>query len=112
MNLTAHHLKAHQQNSNIHPETQYETNQYPEAQRETNHYQNYTWVSPKALEKQARRSTRARGVFPSRIVTTRYQLGRTLQYTHDEIMRTTGNFIVSLFSMMAIAISLAAMVAV
>ena len=105
-------LKAHPQKSNIHPESQYERNQYAEAQHETNHYQNYTWVSPRVLEKQARRSTRARGVFPSRIVTTRYQLGRTLQYTHDEIMRSTGNFVVSLFSMMAIVISLAAMVAV
>lgn len=107
MNLTAH-----QQKSNIHPEVQHETNQYPEARYETNQYQNYTWVSPRVLEKQARRSTRARGVFPSRIVTTRYQIGRTLQFTHDEVMRTTGNFVVSFFSMMAIVISLAAMVAV
>ena len=76
-----------------------------------NYYQHYAWVSPRGLVRDARKTTRARRIFPSRIATTKFQMHRTLHYTQDEIMRTTGNFVISVFSMMAIVVSLASMVA-
>jgi len=75
-----------------------------------NGYQNYNWISPKAVVKQAKRSTRFKGVFPFPFLSSRARIGGSLYNARFTAARNTGNILASMICIAVIMFSLIAII--